>query len=188
MHLAIIKHSTADVTFPDEELVIPSGLGVKCRVCIDTENIMVWKPRAVVASVIEERGRFLMVEEQVDGRRVLNQPAGHLEYGESLIAAVRRETREETGLVFEPEALLGIMQLDSPDPDRVYLRFVFTGSHHRPAQPAPLDPDILALHWLSADEICRHPQLTPRSALVLAAIRLYQEGVRHPLELLHWVA
>ncbi|HPE60716.1 MAG TPA: NUDIX hydrolase [Thiolinea sp.] len=149
---------------------------------------MVWKPRVVVASVIEEQGRFLMVEEQVNGQRVLNQPAGHLEYGESLIEAVRRETREETGLVFEPEALLGVMQLDNPDPDRVYLRFVFSGSHQHPARPPTLDPDILALHWLRPGEIRRHPQLTPRSALVLASIRLYQDGVRHPLELLHRVS
>ncbi|MFN3786459.1 MAG: NUDIX domain-containing protein, partial [Thiothrix sp.] len=89
---------------------------------------MVWKPHVTVASVIEQDGRFLMVEELHSGRLVINQPAGHLEHGESLLDAVRRETLEETGYRIEPIALLGIFHLQRNDPERVYLRFTFTGT------------------------------------------------------------
>ena len=57
---------------------------------------MIWKPRVTVAALIENEGRFLLVQELISGRSVYNQPAGHLEDGETLIEAVIRETREET--------------------------------------------------------------------------------------------
>ena len=66
---------------------------------------MIWKPSVTVAAVIERGGRFLFVEERIDGRLVLNQPAGHLDPGESLLAACRREVLEETAHDFEPQSL-----------------------------------------------------------------------------------
>ena len=90
---------------------------------------MVWKPRVTVASVIEQDNRFLMVEELHYGELTINQPAGHMEYGESLLDAVRRETLEETGWRFDPTALLGIFHMNRADPDRVYLRFTLSLIH-----------------------------------------------------------
>lgn len=143
---------------------------------------MVWKPRVVVASVIEQAGRFLLVEEIINGVQVINQPAGHLEHGESLIEAVKRETLEETGYRFEPSALLGVLMLNSDDPERVYLRFTFTGNILEKVAHYQTDTDIIATHWLTPDEICSHPRLSPRSDLVFQAIHLYQSGQRLPLE------
>lgn len=146
---------------------------------------MVWKPRVVVASVIEQDNRYLMVEEAIRGRMLLNQPAGHLEYGESLLDATRRETLEETGYYYQPEALLGMLLAQSEDPDRVYLRFTFYGRLLGKADNYQLDPDITAVHWLTEDEIRNHPQLTPRNDSVLRSIELYQQGMRLPLDCLH---
>ena len=145
---------------------------------------MVWKPRVVVASVIEQDGRFLLVEECINGLQVINQPAGHLEHGESLLDAVRRETLEETGYRFEPTALLGVLMLNSADPERVYLRFTFTGNILEKVADYQLDADIIDTHWLTPDEILAHPRLTPRSDLVFQAIDLYRNGTRLPLETL----
>jgi 8-oxo-dGTP pyrophosphatase MutT (NUDIX family) len=67
---------------------------------------MTWKPDVTVAAVVERDGHFLFVEERAGGRVVLNQPAGHLENGETFFAAVARETLEETGWTFVPEAIV----------------------------------------------------------------------------------
>jgi ADP-ribose pyrophosphatase YjhB (NUDIX family) len=69
---------------------------------------MVWKPNVTVASVLERDGRFLLVEERTRKGRRFNQPAGHLEEGESLADASVRETREETAHAFRPDALVGV--------------------------------------------------------------------------------
>lgn len=144
---------------------------------------MVWKPRVVVASVIEQQGRFLLVEEIINGTQVINQPAGHLEHGESLMAAAKRETLEETGYYLEPTALLGVLLLNNAtDPDRVFLRFTFTGNLLGQAENYQIDSDIIATHWLTPEEIAQHPRLSPRSDLVFQSIDLYQQGVRLPLD------
>ena len=143
---------------------------------------MVWKPRVVVASIIKRDDRFLMVEEIINGEAVINQPAGHLEYGESVIDAARRETLEETGWHFEPTALLGILHLHADDPDRVFLRFAFTGDLLKHDPDYELDSDIHAVHWLTAEELAQNYKA--RSHLVADSIALYESGVRHPLSLL----
>ena len=84
----------------------------------------IWKPNTTVAAVIERDGKFLLVEEDTDDGVRLNQPAGHLDEGESLIAACTRETLEETAWHFVPEYLLGIYQWRRPQGDVTYLRFV----------------------------------------------------------------
>ena len=146
---------------------------------------MVWKPRVVVASILEQDGRYLVVEEEIAGRMTLNQPAGHLEYGETILDAARRETLEETGYRFEPEALLGMILAQNDDPDRVYLRFAFCGRIVEKVEGYQLDDDITDTHWLTPDEIRHHPRLIPRNELVLHSIDLYERGIRLPLDSLH---
>ncbi len=143
----------------------------------------IWKPHTTVAAVIEQDGRYLMVEENADGKIVYNQPAGHLDPGESLIDAVIRETREESAWRFAPEALTGIYLWDQPNTSRTFLRFAFCGkhSHHDPEQT--LDDGILRALWMTREELAeKQDQL--RSPLVLSCIDDYAAGKRYPLELL----
>lgn len=148
---------------------------------------MTWKPHVTVASVIERAGRFLMVEEMHHGQLTINQPAGHMEYGESLLDAVRRETLEETGWRFEPASLLGISLVQRPDPDRVYLRFTFTGTLLEAVRDYQIDPDITAVHWLTAEQIRQHQPRPWRSELVGLSLDAYESGVRYPLDSLHYL-
>jgi len=145
---------------------------------------MVWKPHVTVAAVVEQDGRFLLVEERVgNGDLVLNQPAGHLEDQETLIEAVCRETREETAWQFHPEAVTGIYLWRNPNNGRTFLRVNFCGhvSDHDPRQP--LDEGIIETHWLSADDILREQQRL-RSPLVTRGLQDYLDGTRHPLSVL----
>ncbi|MFN2338230.1 MAG: NUDIX hydrolase, partial [Gammaproteobacteria bacterium] len=144
------------------------------------DRTTVWTPRVTVASILEREGRFLLVEESVGGRLVLNQPAGHLEDDESLLAAVVRETREETAWAFIPEALVGVYRWRTPD--KTFLRFVFCGraDGHDPHQA--LDPDINRAVWLSWEEL-RAGHFEMRSPLVLRCLEDYRDGQRYPLEL-----
>lgn len=138
-------------------------------------------PALTVAAVTQAGGRFLVVEERaVSGRLVFNQPAGHVEPGETLLAAVTRETREETAWTFTPEALLGVYRWRNPDTGIVSLRFAFTGrvDGHDPQQP--LDAVIVRAHWLSRAELAA-PERELRSPLVLRCIDDYLAGQRHPL-------
>ena len=138
-------------------------------------------PEITVAALAEADGRFLLVVENIGGQLVLNQPAGHLEQGETLAAAVVREVREESAWAFTPERLLGVYLWRQPRTQRLYKRFAFTGSvsDHRPEQP--LDTGIVGTCWLSADEIrARRAQL--RSPLVLRCLEDYLAEVRAPLE------
>ncbi|MGW8309929.1 MAG: NUDIX hydrolase [Thiogranum sp.] len=144
---------------------------------------MVWKPRVTVAVVSQRQGRFLMVEENIRGQIRFNQPAGHLEDGESLVEAAVRECREETAWQFEPEYLVGLYRWRNAEKRETYLRATFAGycTDYRP--DLPLDDGVVAAHWLTPAEIQqREPEL--RSPLVLRSLRDYLKGVRYPLELL----
>jgi 8-oxo-dGTP pyrophosphatase MutT (NUDIX family) len=135
-----------------------------------------------VAAVIEQEGRYLLVEEISGGRTVYNQPAGHVEPRESLLDAVVRETREETAWRFQPTALCGIYQWTSPENRITYLRFCFTGTCHDHDPHQALDTGIIRTWWLTRDDIAaRSPQ--HRSPLVLRCIDDYRSGKRYPLEL-----
>jgi 8-oxo-dGTP pyrophosphatase MutT (NUDIX family) len=114
---------------------------------------------------------------------MFNQPAGHLEPGEDLISAVKREVREETAWQFEPEAVVAI-QLWRKNPDfPSFVRFCFTGNIHSHDPNQKLDDGIVATHWLSHQEIAaRSGQL--RSALVLKTLDAYLRGERYSLDLL----
>ena len=144
---------------------------------------MTWKPNVTVAAVAEMQGRFLLVQEVDTGRRVLNQPAGHLEDGESLLAAVRREVLEETAWQFEPESIVGIYRWRHPGNGITFVRFTFAGALLAHASDRSLDPDIEQVVWLSDAEI-RRQEDSLRSPLVLRSVDDYLAGRSWPLEIL----
>ena len=138
-------------------------------------------PDITVAAVTETAGRFLVVEERINRRLVFNQPAGHVEQGETLLAAVVREVREETAWGFEPQALIGVYLWRNPSSGRSYMRFAFTGKvkNHDAAQP--LDRGIVRTHWLSREDLReREPRL--RTPLVMRCIEDYLGGTRLPID------
>jgi 8-oxo-dGTP pyrophosphatase MutT (NUDIX family) len=137
--------------------------------------------------VIERDGRFLVVEELVNGRPVLNQPAGHLEPHESLLEAVIRETREETGHHFEPREIVGLYQWRSEEAGTTFLRAAFCGPAHAPAEASPLDDGIVGFQWLTVAELGRR-QHQLRSPMVLRCIEDYLAGIRYPLDVLTHIA
>jgi 8-oxo-dGTP pyrophosphatase MutT (NUDIX family) len=144
---------------------------------------MVWKPDVTVAAVVERDGQFLFVEERASGRVVLNQPAGHLEHGESLSDAVARETLEETGWAFVPQQVVGIYLWQPEHNNKTFLRVAFSGrlQGHDPSRP--LDHGILRTRWLDhAQMMALHSR--HRSPLVARCVDDYLAGVRYPLELL----
>jgi 8-oxo-dGTP pyrophosphatase MutT (NUDIX family) len=141
-----------------------------------------WKPSATVAAVIARDGRFLLVEERIEGRLVLNQPAGHLDPGESLVAACRREVLEETAHRFEPTALVGIYRWHYAARDVTFLRFCFRGKVLSADPSLKLDKEIVRLHWLSADEL-RARKADHRSPLVQKCVDDYLAGRSFSLEI-----
>jgi len=144
---------------------------------------MTWKPHVTVAAIIEQDNHFLLVEEKVEGKLVFNQPAGHLEPDESIIDAVIRETREESGCVFQPEYLVGLYRWKMAEKNRTYIRYGFGGNIKQVIEHAELDADIIRILWLSYDEIIEQ-QSSLRSPLVLQCIDDYRSGQRYSLNLL----
>ncbi|MDA8257874.1 MAG: NUDIX hydrolase [Betaproteobacteria bacterium] len=142
----------------------------------------IWKPNVTVAALIEEAGRFLLVEEETgDGLR-FNQPAGHLDEGESLVAACAREALEETAWHFTPTALVGIYQWPRPQGDITYLRFAFCGELGQFQAGRTLDTGILRAVWMTPDEI-RATADRHRSPLVAQCVSDHLAGRRFPLDL-----
>ncbi len=141
---------------------------------------MAWKPSTTVAAVVEREGRFLLGEELIDGRRVLYQPAGHLDPGESLVAACRREVLEETAHRFAPTALVGIYRWHYAPADVTFLRFCFRGRIEG-LDERPLDKQIVALHWLSREELLAR-RAVHRSPLVQRCVDDYLAGREFPLD------
>ena len=144
---------------------------------------MIWKPHATVAAIIENNGRFLMVEEESEGAIVYNQPAGHLDPNESFIDAVIRETLEETAWQFQPQAITGIYRWLHPESGRTYIRTAFCGSCENHNPELELDEGIIRAVWLSREELLAE-QNKLRSPMVLKCIDDYLAGHRYPLELL----
>lgn len=152
----------------------------------------IWKPSVTVAAVIEERGRFLLVEEETVSGVRLNQPAGHLDPGETLLHAVVREALEETAHHVVPIALVGVylsrFRHPPTDTDVTYLRFAIAcrladrpGGAHEPNRP--LDRGILRTHWLDSATV-RRRHAEHRSELVMHVVDDYEAGRRFPLEML----
>lgn len=145
-----------------------------------------FRPSVTVAAIVEQAGRFLLVEENTPEGLRLNNPAGHLEAGESLVQAVVREALEETARAFVPEALLGVYMTRSAQPssaDTTYVRFAFRGRIGAPEPGRALDAGIVRTLWLTPEEIraCRDRH---RSPLVLRCVEDHLAGRRHPLDAL----
>ena len=143
-----------------------------------------WKPSVTVAAVIERDGRFLLVEEQTRDGLKLNNPAGHLDPGESPAQGCAREALEETAHRFEPTALVGVYLSRSRESDSgldfTYLRFAFCGTLGEPEPGRALDEGIVRTLWLSPEEI-RASRERHRSPLLLRCMEDYLAGVRYPL-------
>ena len=145
--------------------------------------MMVWKPNVTVAAVVVQDGKFLLVEEETGLGARFNQPAGHLEAGESLLAAVVRETLEESAYHFTPTHLVGIYRWHAVESQTTYLRFAFTGDITGHEADRALDTGILQAVWLTSDEI-RASKTRHRSPLVLRCMEDHLAGKRYPLDLL----
>ena len=142
-----------------------------------------WLPHKTVATVIENDGKFLMVEELINGEHVYNQPAGHLESNESLAEAALRETLEETAWKVELTAFLGLYQQTSASEQVCYIRSCFIAKTVQHYPELPLDEGILRAVWLSREELeTRKSQM--RSPVVLRVIDDYLRGVRYPLDVI----
>jgi 8-oxo-dGTP pyrophosphatase MutT (NUDIX family) len=139
------------------------------------------KPDVTVAAIVESDARFLVVEERINRRLLFNQPAGHVERGETLLAAVVREAREETAWRFEPHSFVGVYLWRNPVSGREILRFAFSGAVTEHDARQRLDRGIIATHWLTRDELeARQERL--RSPLVLRCVDDYQAGRRQALD------
>lgn len=151
-----------------------------------------WKPSATVAAIIEQNGRFLLVEEHTPEGLRLNNPAGHLDAGESLVAGCAREALEETTCAFKPSALVGVYMSRLLRPARegfeaediTYLRFAFCGELGAAQADRQLDTGIVRTLWLTPDEV-RASAPRHRSPLVLRCMEDYLAGQRFPLDLIH---
>jgi phosphatase NudJ len=147
-----------------------------------------FKPNVTVAAIIEREGRFLLVEEESADGLKLNNPAGHIEQGESPLQGCAREALEETGRRFEATALVGVYlaraKRDSTGEDVTYMRFAFCGTCGEPEPGRALDIGIVRTLWMTADEI-RASAPRHRSPLLLRCIEDYLAGQRHPLSLVY---
>jgi len=145
-----------------------------------------WSPSVTVAAIIENEGRYLLVEEHTPEGLKLNNPAGHLDPGESPLQGVVRETLEETARTFPPEALVGVYLSRFTRPatgdDVTYLRFAYCGHAGEPLPGRALDTGIVRTLWLTPDEL-RASAARHRSPLVLRCIEDHRAGRRYPLDL-----
>jgi 8-oxo-dGTP pyrophosphatase MutT (NUDIX family) len=145
------------------------------------------QPELTVAAVIERQGRFLVVEERVSRRLVINQPAGHVEEGEALLDAVIREVREETAWSFNPRAVVGIYLWNHPERRRAYLRVAFCGEVRDHDAVQPLDVGIVRTHWYTRAQLLGFSARL-RTPMVLRCIDDYRAGVRFPLDVVQELA
>lgn len=140
-----------------------------------------FKPHVTVACVVQAEGKFLVVEETINGKPLWNQPAGHLEADETLLQAAKRELWEETGITAEPQSFIRMHQWIAPD-QTPFLRFLFAIDLEKQLPTTPHDSDIDCCHWLDAEQILTAANL--RSPLVAESIRCYQQKERYPLSML----
>jgi 8-oxo-dGTP pyrophosphatase MutT (NUDIX family) len=145
-------------------------------------NYMSWYPHITVATIVEHEGKFLIVEELDDGEIVFNQPAGHLEIDESLIAAAVRETLEETGWLVEPIYIVDLSLYESGKNNTTYFRTTFAAKALEQLPEAKLDEGIIQPRWLTLEEL-KSGQFSLRSPMVTYVIERYLSGIKYPLEL-----
>ena len=140
-----------------------------------------WFPHVTVAAIAVRDGKYLMVEERIQGELVFNQPAGHIEIGETFEQAVKREVLEETGFEFEPNYLVGIYQYIAPSGE-TYVRFVYYGELGESLSGAELDPVIEQVVWLDRLSLQRHKERM-RSQSVLKCVDDFESGKQIPLDI-----
>jgi phosphatase NudJ len=140
-----------------------------------------FKPHVTVACVVHAQGKFLVVEETINGKATWNQPAGHLEADETLIEAATRELYEETGICAQPQTFIRMHQWIAPD-KTPFLRFLFSIDLDEQLPTTPHDSDIDRCLWLDPQQIVNADNL--RSPLVAESIRCYQLAERYPLSIL----
>ena len=147
-----------------------------------------WKPNVTVAAIIEQDGRYLLVEENTTEGLRLNNPAGHLDPAESPALACAREALEETTHLFTPTHLIVVylsrQQRPQTGEDITYLRLAFAGELGEVQAGRTLDSGIVRTVWMTPDEV-RASQARHRSPLVLRCIEDHLSGQRHPLGLVH---
>ncbi|WP_096086491.1 NUDIX domain-containing protein [Agaribacterium haliotis] len=141
------------------------------------------RPHLTVAAVVEQNDKFLLVRELCNGELKLNQPAGHVENGESLIQAVERECLEETGWQVTASSFLGISQFSAPN-GITYLRCSFVCKAIKQLEHYTLDSDIHEALWLSREQIFSQ-QHSHRSAMVANDIKRYEQGLQFQIEQLY---
>jgi len=163
-------------------LVRPERVPVWVEVGVDQVEDDARRPAVTVAVIVERGGRFLLVEEETPAGRRLNQPAGHLECGESLPAAAARETLEETAWAIVPTGLVGIYRWDAPGDGTTYVRFAFVAEARKHDPARPLDTGIVQALWLTYEELVAR-RAEHRTPLVLRCIDDYRAGQRLPLDL-----
>ncbi len=140
-----------------------------------------WFPHVTVATIVEKDGKFLMVEEDLHGKKLLNQPAGHLDEGETLVQAAIRETQEESAWHVEISHLIEFSQWTSPNSNTHFLRACFAGKAIKHFPKQKLDDGIIRALWMSRDEVKQNSQRL-RSPLVLDHIDHYIAGKRYDLD------
>lgn len=145
---------------------------------------MQWKPNVTVAAIACKDGKFLLVEENADEQIVFNQPAGHLEEGESLLEAVKREVLEETRWHFQPEILIGVYLYPNSALGITYLRFCFAGACIEEDAGRELDTGIIQAVWMTREELEKNRNKM-RSPMVLQCINDYLSGRSYPLDILN---
>ena len=144
---------------------------------------MEWLPHVTVATVVEKDGKYLLVQEQSNGKLVYNQPAGHLDPDESLAQAAVRETLEESAWLVEIKGVVGLALYTSPHNNVTYHRTTFYAEalSHNPDQA--LDDGIEQAVWMSYEEMLAAAD-SMRSGLVIKAVEQYRSGHRYPNELI----
>lgn len=141
---------------------------------------MSWAPHVTVATIIEKDNRYLMVYEEADGKKVFNQPAGHLDPNETLAEAAIRETLEETGWSIRLTGVVGVNLYTAPSNGITYFRTTFIGEAVNFDAGRPLDHGIIEAVWLTYEELLeRKGEL--RSPMTLQIIEDYRAGRRFPL-------
>lgn len=143
----------------------------------------IWKPNVTVAAVAERKGRFLLVEEETEDGLRYNQPAGHLDHGESLIDACSREALEETAWHFRPTALVGVYQWPRPKGNITYLRFAFAGELGEEEIGRALDTGIVRAVWMTLSEV-ESSRDRHRSPLIWQCVQDWLAGRRYPLDMI----
>lgn len=143
---------------------------------------MAWQPHVVVAAIVESEGRYLIVEETINGTLCLNQPAGHWERGETLIEASVRETLEESGWDIEPTGLLGVYAWQPDALPYPFVRFAFVAKALRHHPERKLDEGIVRALWLTPAELIARSAML-RSPSVMRCIEDHRAGRVYPLHL-----